>query len=628
MQCPICNNNISVNHLIINDLSCPRCNSYTTVLANHIHKYYKWICYIIKHNNIIKYVGYTTSLSDRIKSHLSSEIIYKILNKRIYYKDSSFKSNNISIAISLILSERTLAHIYKPIHNMSYNNTDTKYRINKDNKLVEYNIVSDNSIIQSLLLTYNKPNTKETSYKITQSFHINNVGDVMAYSFTKIDKYNNMRSYCYRWQGTCHCSIPCKYVVEIIILKASINKSIDITKELDVFKQNKIDERNEILKYIAPSAINLCKSLDSSYLIMKQYKKEYLEYINTKMAQQLPRNKPKLPTTNEELREYAKLSFELTPYITNISKLSDTTLKNYNTYINTVAEKYTAKLHKPFDNPFTFVKYPFDIINLLNSNYKPTTVVSHLSAIIWRLRKAVSDKEEGIEPLDIYIYILLQKEAHAARDKHEQETAGKLTKKEQENFLPWETILEVRSKMEKALDIDKFNDFTDFIIVCLYTYNPPTRADYANMRVFVFDEDVPTDFKDNYCVVGSPTPRFVFWKYKTATGKEPAVNEIPDELVEILYKWLEVNTTEYLLVSKIGGGAAATLEPMKENTLCTRVRSIFKRWAGKEASINTLRHAFISYNSRFDQVITEKEENARKMMHSTSMADKYRRYVY
>ena len=210
------------------------------------------------------------------------------------------------------------------------------------------------------------------------------------------------------------------------------------------------------------------------------------------------------------------------------------------------------------------------------------------------------------------------------RDKYEQETAGKLTEKEEKNFIDWNTVLEVRNKMEEAVDITKYHDFMDFVIVCLYTYNPPTRADYANMKVFVFDEDIPSDYKDNYCIISGSNPRFVFWKYKTATGKEPAINEIPDKLVEILYKWLEVNPSEHLLASKTGD----KYTPMTENTLCMRVKNIFKRWTGKSASINTLRHAFISYNSRNDQIIKDKEENARKMMHSSSMADKYRRYIY
>jgi hypothetical protein len=624
MDCPVCNNNISINHLMINSLSCPTCSTGTIVLASHIHNVYSWVCYVIKHNNIVKYVGYTTDLVQRLKKHVSSEVIYSILNKRIYYKESSLSSNNITIAISLILSERSLANIFKPQYNLCYNNTDINYRIFKKDKLVEYNSIQDKSILNSLMLSNKQPEKKDSPFKITKTYSITSVGDVMAYSFIKVDKYNNLRSYCYRWSGECKCKIPCKYNTEIIILKASLDKSIVVDKELEEFKKKKVAERDMILNIISPSAATIAKSLDSYNMITKQYMKQYLDYIAANESVIITKTKLSLPKTNEELRNYAKLSFELTPYITRSSKLSDITYKNYTTYINAIIEKYNANSKNKFNNPDTFVKYPIDIINLIKTNYKHTTAVSLVSAIIWRLRKAVEDKEDGVEPIDIYVYTLLQKEAHETRDEIEKETAGKLTEKEEKNFIDWETVIETRSKMEESVDLTKYSDFMDFVILCLYTYNPPTRADYANMKVFIFDEDIPVDYTDNYCVIDTPKPRFVFWKYKTATGKEPVVIDIPDELVEIIFKWLEVNPSVYLLASKTGD----KYTPMTENALCMRVRSIFKRWTGKAASINTLRHAFVSYNSRNDQIIKEKEENARKMMHSSSMADKYRRYIY
>lgn len=435
-----------------------------------------------------------------------------------------------------------------------------------------------------------------------------------------VDKYSNIRSYCYRWSGECKCKIPCKFHTESIMLNASFDKSINVEKELEEFKKKKLAERDEILNILSPSAAATAKSIDSYHTVMKEYMKPYLDFVGSTDSI----TKTTLPNTNEALRNYAKLSFELTDYITRISKLSDTTLKVYNTCINTIIKKYTTDTKNIFTNPITFVKYPVDIYNLIKTHYKQTAVVSIISAIIWRLRKAVENKEEGVEPIDIYMYTLIQKDAHYIRNEYEKEVEGKLTEKEEKTFIDWDTILETRNKMEESLDITKYSDFMDFVIISLYTYNPPTRADYANMKVFIFDEDVPSDYKDNYCVIDSDNPRFVFWKYKTATGKEPAINEMPDKLVDILFKWLEINPSEYLLSSKKG----YIYTPMTENTLCMRIKNIFKRWTGKAASINTLRHAFISYNSRNDQIIREKEENARKMMHSSSMADKYRRYIY
>ena len=330
----------------------------------------------------------------------------------------------------------------------------------------------------------------------------------------------------------------------------------------------------------------------------------------------------------DSIRRTAKSTYTYSDDIVQLkASYSDVTLTNYKlnmTGIINAFNKYYSKEKVIFEYPATLIQSPSKVITMLQKVYAPRTIVNKLSTIIWHLRTSYHNKEYKVDPFDIYIYIYLLQTAALEREAYEDDIAGKLTDKEQKNFIHWETILKARADMEAALDTDSLTDFTDFVIVCLYTYNPPTRADYANMQVFIFDEDVPTDLKENHCIICGPTPRFVFWKYKTATGKEPVVNTIPPPLLEILLKWMDINPTRYLLVSKIGG----ELEPMKENTLSGRIRSIFKRWTGKAASINTLRHAFISYNSRTDQIIKEKEANAKKMMHSTTMADKYRRYVY
>jgi hypothetical protein len=263
-------------------------------------------------------------------------------------------------------------------------------------------------------------------------------------------------------------------------------------------------------------------------------------------------------------------------------------------------------------------------MNAITTVYKVSTVGTILSAIIWHLRIAYKNKEANVTPLDIYMYMLEQKKIVGIRDKIQTDLDGKLTEKEEKNFIPWETVLKARAAMEDKLDTASFRDMTDFVIVALYTYNPPIRADYANMRVFIFDNDVPVDYKDNYCVIESPKPRFVFWKFKTATGTEAVINSIDPTLHVILLKWLDINTSDYLLATVTPSG----LIPMTENTLSHRVRAIFDRWTGRTASINTLRHSFISYNSRDDQHVRQKETNAKMMMHSTAMADNYRRYVY
>jgi hypothetical protein len=90
--------------------------------------------------------------------------------------------------------------------------------------------------------------------------------------------------------------------------------------------------------------------------------------------------------------------------------------------------------------------------------------------------------------------------------------------------------------------------------------------------------------------------------------------------------WLDINDSGYLLAVYRPG--IKRFSPMSENCLSQRIKSIYKQWTSKSASINTLRHSFISYNTKDDYKLSEKRENASKMMHTPAMVDIYRRDVY
>jgi hypothetical protein len=643
MNCPKCNNTITSNSLATNGLICTNCPVTLIMLSKYINTIYPWVCYVIEYNKSIAYIGYTTELYKRLQTHISSEIIFKILDNKISLTYLSLNKYNIKIYIHLILSEYSLCHIYKPIYNICNSLT---YKLSRhcyngkllDNKLtgrynISYSLLLDNYNISNNTLNLIRQDTYEhLSYSKniiqTKIINCNYSGDLITHIDHKTTNiFSDLRSYCYRWSGICYCKIPCKYKVMLLSLIPNNNTQIDN------FKENKKKEMLYILHNISPTADYLIKNVPINS-INKIYYNLHVEFINKNNMSYTSKTKDTIMSkkitdaiiTEDNIRYVAKTSYIYSDKIITLrNTYSDITINNYKRSMNNIIDAYNKYYNKDiFNYPTTLIQYPTKIMEMLKATYTPTSVVSKLSSIIFTLRTSYNNKEYVIKPFDIYIYMYLLEIAGIERDKLEQKNAGKLTEKEEKTFIDWDTILKTRNTMEKSLDISKYSDFMDFVIISLYTYNPPTRADYADMKVFIFDDDIPSDYKDNYCVIDSDKPRFVFWKYKTATGKEPAINEIPDKLVEILFKWLEVNPSEYLLSSKKGD----IYTPMTENTLCMRVKNIFKRWTGKAASINTLRHAFISYNSRNDQIIREKEENARKMMHSSSMADKYRRYIY
>jgi integrase len=189
----------------------------------------------------------------------------------------------------------------------------------------------------------------------------------------------------------------------------------------------------------------------------------------------------------------------------------------------------------------------------------------------------------------------------------------------------WEDILKTYTTISINVSKSNYNTFMDFVIVSLYVLHPPVRADYANMKFFIDDSFVPVNESENYCVLQT-NPRFVFNKYKTAKHNGTTVIHIESELHDILLDWAEINTSNYLLSSYTQ--YKNEFKPFSENTLSKRITSIFMKFADVPVTINTLRHSFVSFMSKNDQEYTQKQNNAAKMMHSISMADKYRRMVY
>jgi hypothetical protein len=108
--------------------------------------------------------------------------------------------------------------------------------------------------------------------------------------------------------------------------------------------------------------------------------------------------------------------------------------------------------------------------------------------------------------------------------------------------------------------------------------------------------------------------------------KGTVIVNIEPELHDILLDWMEINKSDYLLSSYFKGRKEYNV--YSEGTLCRRVSVIFQKYTKVPVSINSLRHSFISYKSKYDQEYNKKKENAHKMMHTPSMAEKYRRMVY
>ena len=299
---------------------------------------------------------------------------------------------------------------------------------------------------------------------------------------------------------------------------------------------------------------------------------------------------------------------------------STKTIGQYNSCITTIRRLYLDNGNKEF-SILDSLKDSDNIVSILSKHYKKSTIINFISAILWKLCDVDTDVSHAIQ-------IDYQNHNKSIKEEVEREMIGKefeLTDKEKKSFMLWENIQEIYEQMSKTYNRTNYNSFLDFVVLSLYVLHPPVRADYEHMRVFIDDTHVPDDIKENYCVL-QDNPRFVFQQYKTARDRGSTIIPIDRKLHDILLEWMEINPSDYLLSSYVI--SRKIYKPFTDTTLCKRITAIFLKCSDTPVTINTLRHSFISFMSRHDQEYDKKRENAEKMMHSISMADRYRRMVY
>ena len=153
-----------------------------------------------------------------------------------------------------------------------------------------------------------------------------------------------------------------------------------------------------------------------------------------------------------------------------------------------------------------------------------------------------------------------------------------------------------------SLKPNEFQRLQNFVILSLYVLQPPRRLqDYTEMRI------KGTDDTGNYI----SKSKFIFRKYKTAKAHGQEEITINPKLKFILDKWKKLNPHEWLLVGM-------TDKKFSSSQLQQRLNSIL----GKKASVNILRHSFLSDKYK-DINIRDMEETAEAMGHSKEQAMLY-----
>jgi len=189
------------------------------------------------------------------------------------------------------------------------------------------------------------------------------------------------------------------------------------------------------------------------------------------------------------------------------------------------------------------------------------------------------------------------------------ETKQVLTEKQQQNFVKWDDLMAVQTKLASMNKTDA--QWKQYLVVSLYTLTPPVRADYGAMEVHTRRDKTRTENE----LIWNSKPVFVFRKYKTFKTYGVVELPVPARLVKVIADWFEHlgGVPQYLL-----GETASS-----SNTFAVYVAETFKKHVGKEVGVSLIRHSYITHSFPSLKSIAQKQKLATQMLHSRDLQEKY-----
>ena len=198
----------------------------------------------------------------------------------------------------------------------------------------------------------------------------------------------------------------------------------------------------------------------------------------------------------------------------------------------------------------------------------------------------------------------------------------------------WDTLVKKLNEDNAEYDWMEFRQATrghaqiGYVVPNLYIKFPPRRnIDYTEMKITTdYKDDMSPEF--NYLVIGTEgggggggekvVMRYVFNRYKTSGAYHRQVFDVPDDLVDVLKKWIKATDKkdgDYLL-TKEGYRIHNKHDTLRNDDITETLHKAF----GRGISTQMLRHMYLDkYNTpERKKIIEEMMGDAEQMAHSIS----------
>jgi len=190
------------------------------------------------------------------------------------------------------------------------------------------------------------------------------------------------------------------------------------------------------------------------------------------------------------------------------------------------------------------------------------------------------------------------------------------TDREKENWIEWTVI------KKKATQVLAKNEYSqDDLLLLMYSLIPPSRLDFHSLLI-TRGMFVPEEASQNYIrITGGSTIRLVLKEYKTSKTYDTLEIKLPKRLAVSINSFLKSEPNrEYLF--QIPG----SVKPYANaDTFGKYLRNYFKKEFGKNASVDILRHSYLTWFRKGDKSLARKEAVAKNMGHSVELQEQYRK---
>lgn len=297
-----------------------------------------------------------------------------------------------------------------------------------------------------------------------------------------------------------------------------------------------------------------------------------------------------------------------------IAELSDITKKVYKDRLRKWQEETNHDLAWILKNPVKCL----NIFEEMHRDASKQTRKSYIAAVLALYRYNAKFKTKNKKDYDLW-FAAFQDSHKAIEEDYRNNVASD---KQHKGFIAFPEIVKRRDDLKKGS--------LDRLLLSMYTYIPPLRADFNRVQLVASPTEKVTE--PNFLQLYEPMT-LVLQEFKTKKKQSRYEKQLPDELCSEIKLHLKLdNTTEKKTIKekdKIALPKQHLFED-RDNKAYTAhgftqfVNRSLMRLFGKPLTISLLRHSYINSLDFNTITIREREEIAELMTHSVGMQDRYR----